>query len=189
MRPTMLCCAPQDAVRSAIGLSNVCASLLRCLARTVRIRPAVLQYMHHVGMGVDAFGYRSYGEREWGATYMAYSALGGAEQSFHGITHAAPVVVVAREHHTHPANVALSWVAQQGMPLVVISADPQHLRQNMALFSTPPWGRLSQQQMRVLSELREPGGRPSYWGACEDEQLSHPSRAERPLSELRRRTA
>ena len=62
----------------AIGLSNVCGSLLRCLSRTrLHIKPAVVQYMHHVGMGPDPLGYKSFAAREFGSVYMAYSVLGG----------------------------------------------------------------------------------------------------------------
>ena len=62
----------------AIGLSNVCGSLLRCLSRfRLQIKPAVVQYMHHVGMGPDPMGYKSFAARAFGSVYMAYSVLGG----------------------------------------------------------------------------------------------------------------
>ena len=48
----------------AIGLSNVCGGLLQCLASSATVKPAVLQYMHHVGMGRDPYGYAALGRRQ-----------------------------------------------------------------------------------------------------------------------------
>ena len=153
----------------AIGLSNCCGGLLRCLARmSLRYRPAVLQYMHHIGMGQDPFGYRTWGRRQWNATYMAYSVLGGAEGDFERIARSPIVQRVAVAHSTGGANVALSWVAQQGLPLVILSSSSEHLREDVSIFSTPRWGALSRAEMEALSSLREPRGRPSHWGDCED---------------------
>ena len=156
----------------AIGLSNICAPLLRCLAAVPpRIAPAVLQYMQHVGMGSNPNGYRSWARRQWGAVYMAYSVLGGVEGDFARITSASRVQEVASAHRTGGANIALSWVAQLGMPLVVLSGSPGHLRDDLRLFDVPPWGKLSASEMETLSRLREPAGRPSHWGDCADDVL------------------
>ena len=153
----------------AIGLSNVCGHLLRCLATTVRVRPAVLQYMHHVGMGIDPFGYRTFGRRHWAAEYMAYSVLGGAELDFDRIVRSPTVVSVAAAHGTQPADVAVAWVVQQRIPLVVTSAKPAHLRANIRAFADePPSGLLTASEMKALSSLQEPAGRPSHWGSCTD---------------------
>ena len=165
----------------AIGLSNVCGHLLSCLSRTAAIPPAVLQYMQHVGMGSDPLGYRAYGQRVWNAVPMAYSVLGGANQDFEKIANAPAVVQIAKAHGTHGANVALSWVAQLGYPLVVISSNGEHLADDLHAFDEPPWGRLTKEEMATLSALREPHGRPSYWGDCDDERVV----AERPSVELR----
>ena len=167
--------AQRRGLARAIGLSNVCGPLLRCLARTAVIKPAVLQYMGHVGMGRDPFGYAAFGRREWGAVPMAYSVLGGAEQDFAKITSAPAVARVAAAHGTHAASVAVSWAAQQGTPLVLISAKPGHLRDNLrAVAGEPPWGRLSAREMEELSALREPGGRPSFWADCDDAPVPPP---------------
>ena len=152
------------------------------MTHTAHEPPAVLQYMHHVGMGHDPFGYQSFGRRVWGSTYMAYSVLGGAEQDFERVTSARAVEEIARAHRTHGANVAMSWVAQQGVALVVISASAAHMRDDLRILGEPPWGRLQQAEMATLSALRAPAGRPSHWGDCEDEQIDIP---ERPSPELR----
>jgi diketogulonate reductase-like aldo/keto reductase len=155
----------------SIGLSNCCASLLRCLKSSVRTAPAVLQYMQHVGMGVDPFGYRAWAARTWGAVTMAYSVLGGVEGDFGRITGSPVVRRVAKAHETGGANVALSWVAQLGQPLIVLSGNAAHLRDDLQLFHAPPWGKLSIAEMATLSALRSPPGRPSHWGDCRDTLL------------------
>ena len=156
----------------SIGLSNCCGHLLQCLAATAKIPPAVVQYMHHVGMGVDVYGYRGWVQRTWGAAYMGYSVLGGVEGDFAKIVGQPLVQRIATAHRTHGANVALSWAAQIGLAFVVLSGNPAHLADDLRLFDTPPWGRLTEEEMASLSELRVPRGRPSHWGDCRDAPLS-----------------
>ena len=104
---------------------------------------------------------------------MAYSVLGGAEQDFAKITASAAVARVARAHgNTHPANIAVQWVAALRVPFVVISTKPGHLRDDLQVFGEPPWGRLSESETRELSRATEPSGRPSYWADCEDEKIA-----------------
>ena len=152
----------------SIGLSNCCAPLLRCLASSAKTKPAVLQYMHHVGMGIDPFGYRGWAAKTWGAVTMAYSVLGGVEGDFGRITGSPVVGRIAKAHRTGGANVALSWVAQLNLPLIVLSGNKDHLRDDLELFRSPPWGKLTAAEMEELSELRSPPGRPSHWGDCKD---------------------
>lgn len=159
----------------AIGLSNVCGPLLRCLAKSARIKPAVMQYMLHVGMGPDPLGYRSFGTREWRSVFMAYSVLGGAEQDFSRITASPAVARVAAAHGGHAAGVAISWVAQQRLPMVLISAKPAHQRDNLRVYANPPWGRLTTSEMDALSAEREPAGRLSHWGDCDDALIREPA--------------
>jgi diketogulonate reductase-like aldo/keto reductase len=163
--------AQRRGLARAIGLSNCCAQLLTCVAATATISPAAVQYMHHVGMGADALGYRRFVERTWGAAYMGYSVLGGVEGDFGKIVGAPLVRRIASAHGTHGANVALSWVAQLGMPFVVLSSNPDHLRDDLGVFARPPWGLLSAEEMAQLSALDAPSGRPSHWGDCRDAPL------------------
>ena len=118
--------------------------------------------MQHVGMGADAYGYRRWVQRVWGAAFMAYSMLGGVDGDFGRIVHAPLVERVAHAHGTHGANVALSWVAQMGMPFVVLSGNGAHLRDDLTLFEAPPWGLLSAAEMAELAALSSPPGRPSH---------------------------
>merc|ERR1712224_427550 len=101
-------------------------------------------------MGSDAYGYRRWVERTWGAVYMAYSVLGGIEGDLGKIVKAPLVRSVASAHGTGGANVALSWVAQQGVPFIVLSGSAPHLRDDLRLFDHPPWGRLSDSEMSAL---------------------------------------
>ena len=166
--------ARRQGLARAIGLSNCCAQLLQCVATgTVREPPAVVQYMHHVGMGSDPFGYRTWAWRTWKAVYMAYSVLGGAEGDFKRIAHGPVVERIASAHATAGANVALSWVAQQQMPLVVLSDSAAHLREDLHLFRQPAWAPLTDTEMAELSALQEPGGRPSHWGDCADTAITN----------------
>ena len=162
----------RGAARS-IGLSNCCAGMLRCLAShmALRIPPAVVQFMHHVGMGSSPLGYREWVAKRWGTVYMAYSVLGGVEGDFGKITSAPTVRRIAEAHRSSAANIALSWVAQLGMPLVVLSGNADHLKEDLRLFKGPPWGSLSPDEMAELSTLRAPPGRPSHWGDCVDSEL------------------
>ena len=164
--------AQRRGLARSIGLSNCCAKLLECLDRSATIKPAVVQYMHHVGMGEDAYGYRKWVETKWGAAYMGYSVLGGVEGDFQRITTEPTVKRIATAHGTHGANVALSWVAQLGMPFVVLSGNPEHLKEDLSIFERPRWGKLSQSEMAELTRLRQPKGRPSHWGDCRDAVLS-----------------
>ena len=50
-------------VARAIGVSNYCASAMRCLLETAVHVPAVWQQMHRVGMGRDPHGLRSWAAR------------------------------------------------------------------------------------------------------------------------------
>ena len=109
-----------------------------------------------------------------------------AEQVFEQIITAPAVAQVARTHGQR-AGVALSWVAQSRIPMVLISAKRAHMRENLQVYSEPPWGRLSKREMAVLDAARQPQGRPAFWGDCDDnEHLGPPSgkRAERPATEL-----
>ena len=63
-------------------------------------------------------------------------------------------------------EVALHWVAQQDVPVVVLSASASHLASNRDTVSGT-WA-LSPSEMWELSNLTKPAGRPSHWGQCED---------------------
>ena len=100
----------------------------------------------------------------------AAAAAAQAEQDFAKITTAPAVAQVARAHGQQAAGVAISWVAQSRIPMVLISAKRAHMRDNLRVYSEPSWGRLSEQEMALLSAARQPPGRPAYWGDCDDNE-------------------
>ena len=110
------------------------------------------------GHGARSVCYRAWARSRWRAQYMAYSVLGGVEGDFGRITSHPLVQRIATAHHTGGANVALSWVAQLGVPLIVLSSNLAHLKDDLSLFSTPPWGRLTDAEMAQLSALKQPPG-------------------------------
>jgi len=136
-----------------------------CLLNGSRVVPAVWQQMHHVGMGRNPFGYVSWAAR-LGIVYQTYSVLGGASRHYEAITRAPAVVAIAARHGKSPQEVALQWVAQQDLPVVVLSSSAAHLGSNRDTVSGV-W-RLSAEEMEALSALDQPTGKPSHWGLCDD---------------------
>ena len=54
----------------AIGVSNYCASCLKCLLPKVHVPPVVNQFEFHVGMGADPHGIVSASENAHRSTYL-----------------------------------------------------------------------------------------------------------------------
>jgi hypothetical protein len=67
----------------------------------------------------------------------------------------------------YPFLVAIMWVAQQRLPMVLLSASQQHLEQNLRVNNATAW-RLTADAIERLSALEAPPGRPSHWGNCVD---------------------
>ena len=150
----------------AIGLSNVCANCLQCLSKhKLRVMPAVIQEMHHLGMGLNPYGYPEWAAR-LGIWYMPYSVMGGVEGEFGAINALPEVRAIASSRGIGTAGVALQWIVQQRLPFTVLSNKASHLAANLQLFNQS-WS-LTQDEMAQLSALRKPPGRPSHWGDCED---------------------
>ena len=160
-------------VALAIGVSNYCARLLQCVLGSARVRPAVWQQLHHVGMGADPHGYATWARR-LGIVYMAYSVLGGVEGDLAQITSHSTLRTIAARHGTSAAEVALRWVAQLGMPFIILSRSEAHLKANLRIFDPASTELLTAADMETISALREPAGRPSHWGSCRDESAKIP---------------
>ena len=158
--------AMADGEVAAIGLSNFCVDLVRCLLSRSATVPSVLQQMHRLGMGRDPFGYVTW-TRSLGMQYMAYSVLGGADRKSRALRSLKEVSQIAEYHAISAAEIAMLWVIQQEIPLVVLSNTVRHLASNLRLVTAPAVS-LSVKEMGRLSALRKPAGRPSYWGDCVD---------------------
>ena len=153
----------------AIGISNYCVRTLQCLLATATVRPAALQQQHRIGMGSDPYGMISWAAR-LGIAYVAYSALGGADRSTSALLSQRLVREAAAAHGVSEAEVAIKWVVQQRIPLIVLSSSKEHLANNLQMYDHSGDGSwvLSEGEMAGLSALTTPAGRPSQWGACED---------------------
>lgn len=103
----------------AIGVVNYCEAQLDALLARGASAPAVNYYMLHVGMGPDAGGLRSYGERR-GVRTFAYGALGEPGPSAAVLGNPA-LVAIAGERGASPERVALAWLLRNG---VAVSARP-----------------------------------------------------------------
>lgn len=96
----------------SIGVINYCEKALTCLMQTAKVTPAVNYFMLHAGMGADAHGLRSFGEKR-GIKTFAYGALGEPGPSAELLE--SPILRrIGDAHGRSPAQVALRWVAQTG---------------------------------------------------------------------------
>ena len=62
----------------ALGVVNFCEARLSCVLETAKVKPSVNYYMLHAGMGRDAHGLRSFGERK-GVRTFAYDGAGDGD--------------------------------------------------------------------------------------------------------------
>jgi diketogulonate reductase-like aldo/keto reductase len=87
--------------------------------------------------------------------YMAFSPLCGGfngSSCTHGSVLKVPEVIsIAAARNRSPAAIALKWVVQQGHPLATATANQDHMRDDMDLWS---WGDLSDAEMATLSAVR-----------------------------------
>jgi len=179
----------QSGVAISVGVSNFCLPLLQCLLLSGKT-PTVMQQMHHVGMGLDPNGLVSWA-RHYGAVYMAYSALlGGGQDAMVGMNPRA-LRSIGAAHRSEVAEIALRWVAQQGIPLVTSAKSETHLASNLHLFNEEKLY-LSSLEMHRLSAVADPSTyakllsswkirladtafknlslkewRPAFWGDCD----------------------
>lgn len=160
-----------DGKARAIGVSNFCPSCLDCLSNTT-IFPMVNQVAYHLGMGVDPHGMMTYA-KDRGFHMQAYGALGnppldprdpGASPE---IMHGNLTTRIARAHNKSTAQVALKWIVEQGVPAVTKSLSPDHLSQDLDLWS---W-HLDSDELRDLNAARKPEGHLSFACSSDDATL------------------
>lgn len=149
----------------AIGVSNLNASALAALLeRGVKVTPAVNQNALSIAGhpaahdGKTTFceeGSRLYGAdmetveacKEHGVAFAAYSPLGHISQV--DVLGQPKVQAVAARLGRSPAQVAMRWLVQQGIPVVTGTANPAHAKEALDLFG---W-RLSDRDMRELAAI------------------------------------
>jgi len=121
----------------AIGVSNYCPSCFACLDGSATVFPMVNQIGYHIGMGADPSGFRSFADSK-GVVLQAYSPLGNKPWK-KGVD---PEILsgnftsgLAKAHGKSTVQVALKWLIQHGVPVVTKSSNPQHLAQDLDIFS------------------------------------------------------
>jgi len=152
----------------SIGVSNFCFRLLQCTCRNSML-PHVVQAMHHVGMGLNPFNYVAWSHSQ-GIAYQAYSPLGASDGAMKYIT--SVTEGIAKRYGTSSAQIALRWVAQQGLPAVIASVSREHLVSDLGAYDLS--FSLSPLDMRELSDAKLENSRPSFWASqsCKDSPAS-----------------
>jgi len=133
--------AKNSAIRS-LGVSNFNSEFLLALVRQARIRPAVVQNgLNAISQTGTSGGIHAHGgdlgtllmSEMLGIQYMAFSPLGGwSSGSTYDVLNSPTIVRVAQQLSVDPAQVALRWLVQQGVPFVTASSgNAAHLEQDL----------------------------------------------------------
>jgi diketogulonate reductase-like aldo/keto reductase len=166
----------------ALGTVNYCEKQLDCLLQNAKTKPAVNYYMFHAGMGPDAHGLRSYGEKV-GVRTFGYGALGEPGPS--KLITVNPVLGrIGSAHGRSATEVAIRWALQSGVAMSVrptadfgmgVSACPEEggacaagLRERAAAFG---W-ELTKREMAEIDALDSPDGVPAIFSsACNPDRI------------------
>jgi len=133
-----------------LGVSNFDSQRLNALVRAVSVVPVVNQVAFSIGMR-DTFWGRDlrtrHACRELNMTYAAYAPL-GLSTGFNVLED--PVVQsIASSLQRTPAQVALRWVWQQGLPLVTKTSKISHVQNTLGMLDF----RLSRAHMIALHQV------------------------------------
>lgn len=156
----------------SIGVSHYCPRHLTDLLEdpALRVKPAANQVEYHIGMGeagvnaTDGIAFM----RKHGVAFLSFSTLcGPCGASKHMELITGPLVSsIGKAHGKTGAQVSLKWAVQQGIPVVPKSSNPEHLRENLDLFS---WN-LTAAEMAQLTAADAPpvcgGGDDKNSGDC-----------------------
>lgn len=129
----------------AIGVSNFLQHHIEDLIKTAEHTPDVLQIEYHphlIQKGLVDYC------RSKGIHFQAYSSLGTTTDNNTLLTD--PVVCkIAKQRGVTPARILLRWAVQQGVGVIPKSTNPDHIRNNIDIFSFT----LSDQEMVSLDQL------------------------------------
>lgn len=132
-------------VRS-IGVSNFSVRNLEILLRHAKVVPANNQVEAHPCLPQHELQKFC---AEKGILLSAYSPLGQGNPVFF---HDPDFARIAEAHGAAPAQVALSWLVQRGVPVLVKSANTERMAANITLLKLTP------DEMRVVDELHKKPG-------------------------------
>ena len=158
----------------AIGVVNFCQSALECLLKTAEIKPSVNYFMLHAGMGKDAHGLRTFGEKI-GIRTFAYGAIGEPAPS-EQLLSSKTVRKISNAHQRTPVEVCVKWALQSGVAVSVrptsdfaLGRGPERagivvragIKQRAELFN---WS-LTGDEMAKLDEMTAPDGNPTLFSS------------------------
>jgi len=120
----------------SLGISNFCPDCFKCLDFSqMTVKPVLNQNEMHVGWGYDMLGIWTY-NRARGIVPQAYSPLGGRSGIFDPtVLHANITNRIGAAHNKSAADVALKWLTDNRIPVVVQSMNPVHLAADIDLWS------------------------------------------------------
>jgi 2,5-diketo-D-gluconate reductase A len=171
--------AMEDALASnktrSIGVVNFCQGALSCILEIAKVKPAVNYFMLHPGMGPDAHGLRSFGEK-LGVKTFAYGVLGEPGPELLGN----PVLEkIASDRGTSVEDVAVRWALQSGVSVSVRPTSEFSLGSSvcqggfgstcegsLARRSGAVLRALTDQQMRSIDEMTSPDGNPTLFSSA-----------------------
>lgn len=121
----------------AIGVSNYCPSCFACLDGKATVYPMVNQIDYHIGMGPDPAGFKTFADQH-GVVLQAYSPLGNTPWS----KGPNPEILsgpftsgLAAAHGKSTIQIALKYLVQHGVSVVTKSSNPDHLAEDLDLWS------------------------------------------------------
>jgi len=120
----------------SLGISNFCPDCFTCLDfAAMTVKPVLNQNEMHVGWGKDMLGIWSY-NRERGIVPQAYTPLGGRDAWADPTVLSANITKrIGAAHNKSAADVALKWLVDNQIPLLVQSMNPVHLAADIDLWS------------------------------------------------------
>lgn len=119
----------------ALGVSNFGVPLLESLLKTAKVVPTVNQVELHPCLPRTEL--REYSEKHK-IILTAYSPIGQpAPGSVSPLLTDDTLVSIAKKHDTTEAQVALSWGVQHGIVVVPKSENPERMKKNITVRSSP----------------------------------------------------
>jgi len=119
----------------AIGVSHYCQQHMDDVLAIATVPIAVNQQEWHVGMGPDPQGLHSYCDAH-GITYQSFMPLCSPKYcNTTELYNGKLVTEIGKVHGKTGPQVALKWLVQNGSPVIPKTSNPDHLAQDMDLFS------------------------------------------------------
>jgi diketogulonate reductase-like aldo/keto reductase len=133
----------------AIGVSHFSAQEMASLSSKPSVNQCSLSVMHHDDSTIKYC-------KDNGIVYQSFSPLcGGSNGSscvYGNVLKVPEVISIANAHSVSPAQVALKWIVQQGLPLTTASWREDYMREDLDLWS---WGDLTSVEMTALSNVEK----------------------------------